>query len=98
MTENSADIEWQAPEQDGGAPINKYVVEYRPANRSTWTKAGTVDGDTYKFNVKDLKEGQDYYFRVTAVNSEGPGSPLESNDLAKPRKIIGKGENNSRFL
>jgi hypothetical protein len=55
-------------------------------------------GDTYKFNVKDLKEGQDYYFRVTAVNSEGPGSPLESNDLAKPRKIIGKGENNSMFL
>lgn len=57
---------------------------------STWTKAGTVDGNTYKFNVKDLKEGQDYYFRVTAINSEGSGSPLESADMAKPRKIIGR--------
>lgn len=90
VEESSADIEWEAPEQDGGAPIKKYQIEYRPANRSTWTKAGTVDGNTYKFNVKDLKEGQDYYFRVTAINSEGSGSPLESADMAKPRKIIGR--------
>jgi hypothetical protein len=45
-------IIFQAPEQDGGSPINKYVVEYRPANRSTWTKAGTVDGDTYEYGSK----------------------------------------------
>ncbi|XP_052082642.1 uncharacterized protein LOC127720206 isoform X2 [Mytilus californianus] len=83
ITESSVDIAWKAPELDGGASITKYLIEYRLANVSTWEKAGNVDGTTYNFSVKDLTEGEDFYFKVTAINSKGPGSPLESEDLVK---------------
>lgn len=87
ITESSVDIEWKEPEHDGGASIKQYLIEYITADASTWTKAGNVDGTTHNFSVKDLKEGDQYYFKVTAFNSEGPGSALESVDMVK---LIGR--------
>ena len=49
-----------------------------------------MDRDTTKFTVPDLKEGLEYYFRVTALNDEGESKPLESVDTAKPKKKIGE--------
>ncbi|CAC5416067.1 unnamed protein product [Mytilus coruscus] len=87
ITDSSVVVEWKAPNTDGGAPVEKYKIEYELANTSRWIVAGNVDSTTYKFMVKDLKKGQDYYFKVTACNSKGPGSPLESTDLVK---LIGR--------
>ncbi|CAC5368507.1 unnamed protein product [Mytilus coruscus] len=83
ITDSSADIEWQAPEHDGGGPVEQYQIQYRLANTPTWKEAGNVDSTTYNFSVKNLKEYQDYYFRVTAINNKGPGFPLESGDPVK---------------
>ena len=89
-TDKTADLEWQPPTSDGGSPITGYHIEARPTSRSSWTKVGSVDRDTTKFTVPDLKEGLEYYFRVTALNDEGESKPLESVDTAKPKKKIGE--------
>lgn len=82
ISNSSVDIEWNAPEHDDGVSIKEYLIEYRTADASTWKIAGNVDGTTNKFSVKDLKGGYEYFFKVTAINTKGPGSPLES-DLVK---------------
>lgn len=32
------DIKWEKPETDGGAPIEKYVVEYKDKFSGEWTE------------------------------------------------------------
>lgn len=49
-----------------------------------------VDGNTTKYSPKDLREGIDYLFRVSAVNEEGQGSPLETKEPVRPKRKIGK--------
>ena len=90
ITETSADLQWKAPESDGGSPLTSYIIEVRPDSRSTWTKAGSVDGTSTSFTVPDLKVDTEYHFRVIAINAEGQSAPLEGLDTAKPAKKIGK--------
>jgi titin len=90
VTENSANLSWKAPDSDGGSPLTSYLVEVRPSTRTTWTKAGTVDGNTTTFTAPDLEPGNEYIFRVFAVNAEGQSAPLEGIDTAKPVKKICK--------
>ena len=90
VTDRTADLQWNPPESDGGTPLTSYIIEVRPDSRSTWTKAGSVDGATTKFTVPDLKDGIEYHFRVIAVNSEGQSPALEGKDTAKPMKKIGQ--------
>lgn len=87
VTNSSVDIKWQAPTMDSGSTVVKYKIEYKQANTSEWIVAGYVDGITYTFSVTNIREGHEYYFRVTAINCKGPGSPLESVDLVK---LIGR--------
>lgn len=89
VTSNSADLTWKVPSNDGGSPLTGYLVEMRPTNRSTWSKVGTVDSNTTNLTVTDLLEGTEYYFRVSAINAEGTGQPLDASDTAKPQKKIG---------
>ena len=88
ITHNSADLTWQPPTLDGGLPLKNYLIEYRPTTRSSWIKAGSVEGHVTNFTVADLQEGTEYLFRVTAVNDEGPSQPLESEKAVKPQKKI----------
>lgn len=36
------DLEWEAPESDGGAPIESYIVEMRDKDERNWVKALTL--------------------------------------------------------
>ena len=64
-------IMWDAPESDGGAPVTKYIVEKRDMSRTSYTKAGSVDGDTFTLKVEKLIEGKEYTFQVAAENEIG---------------------------
>ena len=88
MTLNSADLEWKPPANDGGAPIENYVIEMKPADRKTWSKAGKVNGKTTTFKVDKLIEGTEYLFKVTAINKEGESPPLEATETIKPQRQI----------
>lgn len=76
------DLKWKPPEKDGGAPIEKYIVEMKDKFASEWSPAIEVDGDKLKgtVSVPIIKEGAQYQFRVRAVNKAGPG---EASDPTK---------------
>ena len=86
VDKSSVTLSWKPPSSDGGKPIEKYIIEHRDLRRSTWVKAGSVQGDSTTFTAENLTEGNSYTFRVTAVNEEGESQPLESADTVKPQR------------
>ena len=55
-----------------------------------WVRAGRCPGDKEQFHVSDLTPGQDYKFRVVAVNDEGDSEPLETEGAIKAKNPYGK--------
>lgn len=44
-------LTWEAPEDDGGAPILEYIVEKQDVKKSTFINAGTTNGTTCELKV-----------------------------------------------
>lgn len=87
-----ADLKWAAPKDDGGAPIEKYIVEKKD-EFGKWQKALEVPGNKTEAKVPDLIEGKKYQFRVKAVNKGGESKPsppseaITAKDRFVPPKI-----------
>ena len=91
MTKDSMTITWTPPENDGGAPIENYVIEYRKPGDKKWIPANEgVPCGELTFTVPGLKEETEYEFHVAAENKAGRGPYSEPSDVAKfgkcPRK------------
>ena len=70
---------------DGGSPVELYIVEKRDNVTHEWVQCAEVKGT--KASIEGLKEGNEYQFRVKAVNKAGPGQPSDASDkkVAKAR-------------
>lgn len=81
------DLQWPAPKNDGGSPITGYIVQKKEKGSPYWVNAVHVPAGQNGTTVPDLTEGQEYEFRVIAVNAAGQSEPSEPSDLvtAKPR-------------
>ena len=74
-------MKWNAPKDNGGAPLLSYVVEKMDEERGTWVRVGSTNEYTTEFVVPNLNEKQSYKFRVTAENVHGPSVPAESKSI-----------------
>ena len=92
MTLDSAELSWRPPKSDGGLPLTHYLVEYRDSRKSYWNKSAEVKPGVTSHVVGRLATGNEYMFRVTAVNKEGASVPLTSDKTAKPEKKLGRSE------
>lgn len=74
------DLKWAPPKSDGGAPIEKYLIEKRTPT-GEWEFAEEIPAkgptDDLTATVKGLKEGQQYQFRVKAINKAGASVPSD---------------------
>ena len=86
VTGSHLQLEWTAPESDGGAEITNYVIEHRVQGKTKWEKY-TVDEAIPQTNhdVKGLEEDTYYEFRVAAENRAGLG-PF--SDPSQPVKTL----------
>ncbi|GMT25440.1 hypothetical protein PFISCL1PPCAC_16735 [Pristionchus fissidentatus] len=86
---NRVNLEWTPPSNDGGAPITQYIVEKKGKHGREWQECAKVDGSKAAAEVLGLKEGEEYQFRVRAVNKAGPGDPSDASRkvVAKPRRL-----------
>jgi alpha-tubulin suppressor-like RCC1 family protein len=75
-------LTWSVPSSDGGSAITDYIVQYSTDN-STWTTFDDGVSTSTSATVTGLTNGQQYYFRVAAVNSVGQG-PYTSSVTATP--------------
>lgn len=81
----SAEIKWDPPSSDGGAPIEKYIIQKKAKDSPNWENATEVPGGLTSGKVTDLPEGSEFQFRVIAVNKAGPSSPSDPTKMTMIR-------------
>ena len=84
----SCDLSWVAPSSDGGAAIERYVVEVKESSDRKWLSGDFHDNQSPSLSNKvvSLRPEVEYVFRVAAVNKAGQGPFSEPSDSKKYRK------------
>ncbi|XP_038155812.1 titin-like [Cyprinodon tularosa] len=73
-------LSWGPPHENGGADISHYIVEKCETSRVSWTLVyDDMMATTCK--ITKLLKGNEYLFRVRAVNKYGEGEILESEPI-----------------
>lgn len=91
MGPNAITLAWKPPKDDGGCRIQKYVLEKRPKGSKKWTKCpGLIGPNDTEATARNLEKGEEYEFRVMAVNEEGESDPLETDGFIKAKHPWGK--------
>uniref|UniRef100_A0A669QMR5 Immunoglobulin superfamily member 22 n=1 Tax=Phasianus colchicus TaxID=9054 RepID=A0A669QMR5_PHACC len=74
-------IQWNPPKDDGGKPIQNYVIEKQQVGKSNWVTLGEIPRSCTTFTTSKVEQDMSYYFRVRAVNAEGTSEALESDEV-----------------
>ena len=74
----------------------EYEIEMLCPRTKKWIRKGKCAGDKFPlfFDVDGLEEGQEYLFRVKAINDEGESEPLEGDKPIKAKNAFGEFRNN----
>ena len=70
--QRAAHVAWRAPPAYND-DIVAYKIQWRVGLRVSFKNETTVDGSTFKKQVDGLRPGQNYQFRICAVNRMGQG-------------------------
>ena len=86
------DLTWNKPLNDGGSPIEGYIIQVKPKGMSSWRECTTISRDINKGRADELTEGEYYQFRIIAFNAAGQSPPGEPSDpiQARPRYLAPK--------
>ena len=87
VTDSSAELIWEEPEDNGGCPIKRYIVEMREPMKKWTLYKKTEDLD---LEVTGLSEGVTCNFRVAAENEIGVGPWAELGKGVTPKSEHGK--------
>uniref|UniRef100_A0A3B5M7E1 Titin n=1 Tax=Xiphophorus couchianus TaxID=32473 RepID=A0A3B5M7E1_9TELE len=73
QTKTSISLAWDRPEYDGGSRVQQYLLEVQLKGQDKWSGVNTFK--TMETTVSNLNPGQEYLFRVTAINDKGKSDP-----------------------
>ena len=69
------DLEWAAPDYDGGAPVTGYLIEVFEGSGDWQILTGNTRSTSTNYAHTDLDPASTLTYRVTAINAAGAGSP-----------------------
>lgn len=72
----SIELTWERPKQDGGLPINKYVLTYASMTMN-------IDGDKTSHVIRDLEHNTDYSISLRATSKAEWGRQVTRNVKTK---------------
>lgn len=85
IDKHTCSLSWHPPKFDGGLKVTHYVVERRDVTHTQWITISMFGCKDTHYSVQGLTEGQEYLFRVMAVNENGMGPPLEGSNPVKAK-------------
>ncbi|XP_030329441.1 immunoglobulin-like and fibronectin type III domain-containing protein 1 [Strigops habroptila] len=83
---NDITIQWKPPKDDGGKPVQSYIIEREQVGKNEWVTLGEVPRSCTTFTTNKVEQDTSYYFRVRAVNAEGTSDALESEEVKAASK------------
>lgn len=78
--ETTVHLKWTLPEYDGGSPITNYVILKRETSTPAWEEVSTNVARN-SFRVTKLTKGEEFQFRIKAVNRYGVSDHLDSQSI-----------------
>lgn len=69
-------LKWNAPLDDGGSPVEAYLIEKLDPDTDKWVPCGRTNGQL-EANITGLEPNKKVRFRIKAKNEEGESDPLE---------------------
>uniref|UniRef100_A0A672NWE4 Titin n=1 Tax=Sinocyclocheilus grahami TaxID=75366 RepID=A0A672NWE4_SINGR len=83
VTRHTVTLAWEKPDHDGGSKITGYTVEMMTKGSDKWTVCATVKA--LETTIEGLTTGEEYSFRITAVNDKGKSDskPLGASVVAR---------------
>ena len=83
-------LSWSAPISDGGSRITGYKIEVSSNGGRTWSvRVSDTRSSSTTYAHRGLESGTTWHYRVSAINSEGPGEPSNvasaTTDIGAPR-------------
>uniref|UniRef100_A0A3P9L1D9 Immunoglobulin like and fibronectin type III domain containing 1, tandem duplicate 3 n=1 Tax=Oryzias latipes TaxID=8090 RepID=A0A3P9L1D9_ORYLA len=80
-------LSWSPPSNTGGSRILGYVLEKRKKGSNLWSVVNAADEliKGLKYAVRDVVEGIEYEFKVSAVNLSGAGESSNPSEFAFAR-------------
>ena len=83
-------MQWKEPTEDGGCPLDGYILEYRVEGSKAWRQATMETILATSYQVTGLMEGMNYEFRVAATNRAGQGPYSNTSRSTKAQEVIGQ--------
>jgi len=86
-SDSQVTLTWSPPSDDGGAAITDYLVEYATAGSDLWLPLNDGTSTATSATITGLTNGQQYNFRISAVNSVGIGDasqPVNATPSVEP--------------
>uniref|UniRef100_A0A8C6SZ78 Immunoglobulin-like and fibronectin type III domain-containing protein 1 n=1 Tax=Neogobius melanostomus TaxID=47308 RepID=A0A8C6SZ78_9GOBI len=82
-TKTCIHLTWTPPENTRGVPIVGYLLEKMKKETNQWVAINAVNEpiEDIKCAVKDVTEGSEYQFRVSAINESGAGDPSPPSEM-----------------
>ena len=75
-------LSWRPP-KDGGSKIRGYLIQRQPKGSKEWLPCNEEPHPLSNFTVPGLTEGEEYAFRIIAVNDVGESTPSKACPFVK---------------
>uniref|UniRef100_A0A8D3AUK9 Titin n=1 Tax=Scophthalmus maximus TaxID=52904 RepID=A0A8D3AUK9_SCOMX len=97
QTKLSISLAWEKPEYDGGSRVIQYLLEVQLKGQEKWSGVNTFK--TMEATVSNLNQGEEYLFRVTAINDKGKSDPkIDIPIFGPPLKLEIKNTENHAMI
>lgn len=90
VTKESVTLQWKHPKSDGGLEITEYFIEKRLLGQERYLSATDKMVRENKFTLTGFNDGDNYEFRVVAMNEKGTGPPSFPTKPVVCRDVIGE--------